>query len=71
MVPNSPSNGVALPQNKDLGISAQHSGRHCSQYYDFIERLILGAHDKTDVVNALALIRQELLSGAIVVQHCT
>jgi RHS repeat-associated protein len=69
--PNSPSNGVALPRSSGVGISAQHSGGHCQQYYRFVERLVMGASDKADVVNALALVRQELLSGAAVVQGCT
>ncbi len=70
--PNSPSNGVALPKLKDSGsLSAQHSGGHCRKYYDLVERLVSSANTKEDVVNVLALVRVELLSGAALVQGCT
>jgi len=70
--PNSPSNGVALPGRAGSGsISAPHTGRHCTAYYRFVERLVMGANDKEEVINALSLIRQELLTGAAQVQGCT
>lgn len=71
--PNSVSNGVALPRaKKSSSISASHRGRHCKPYYDFVDRIIMGSSgSKEDVVNALSLIRQELLSGAVVLQDCT
>ncbi len=69
--PNSPSNGVALPRANSRSMSATHRGRHCSQYYKMVERVVLGAHDKTDIVNALSLIRTELLSGSVVLHGCT
>jgi hypothetical protein len=70
--PNSPSNGVALPKLKGSGsISAQHSGGHCRKYYELGERWVASANTKEDVVNVLALVRVELLSGAALVQGCT
>ncbi|MFC4160387.1 AHH domain-containing protein [Chitinimonas lacunae] len=69
--PNSPSNGVALPKNAAAGdYSSAHGGRHCKKYYDFVETVVMGANDKEEAINALAAIRQDLLSGALVVQGC-
>lgn len=52
-------------------ISAAHGGRHCNAYYKFVERIVMGANDKEEVINALSRIREDLLSGAAVVQGCT
>lgn len=52
-------------------MSAQHSGGHCRKYYRFVEDLVAGANTKEEVVNVLALIRVDLLSGAALVQGCT
>jgi len=69
--PNSPSNGVALPKKAIHGdYSSAHGGRHCNRYYKMVETIVMGANDKEEVVNALAAIRVELLSGAAVVQGC-
>ena len=50
--------------------SSAHGGRHCNRYYKMVETIVMGANDKEEVVNALAAIRVELLSGAAVVQGC-
>lgn len=69
--PNSPSNGVALPKNAAAGdYSSPHGVRHCDKYHQMVETIVMGANDKEEVINALAAIRVDLLSGAAVVQGC-
>ena len=70
--PNSVSNGVALPFQRNTGsLAAHHNGRHCAEYYRYVERILERAsHDKVEVLNALSLIRGELLSGAALLQEC-
>lgn len=70
--PNSVSNGVALPYSKNTGsLAAHHNGKHCKEYYQYVERILESAsHDKIEVLNALSLIRGELLSGAALLQEC-
>ena len=61
-----------LPFQRNTGsLAAHHNGRHCAEYYRYVERILERAsHDKVEVLNALSLIRGELLSGAALLQEC-
>lgn len=67
---NSPLNGVFLPgcgatgRTSVVGL-AVHCGKHVQAYEQFVLDALEGAANETAVVNALARIRQELMTGEL------
>jgi hypothetical protein len=69
--PNSPSNGVMLPNQKGLDTTASyHGGRHCPGYHTYVDEMLSAAIDKEDAVSRLSLVRMNLLTGEIPLQYC-
>ena len=63
---NKAENGVFLPRAASTGSSAAvHAGGHSRSYYDAVNEALAGATTRDEVIQALAGIRDDLLSGTL------
>lgn len=63
---NKAENGVFLPQAASAGTSATvHAGGHSGAYYDAVNEALAGATTRDEVIQVLAGIRDDLLSGKL------
>lgn len=60
---NDATNGVFLPTAKDVAESAYHPSLHTNAYYNEINKQLLKATSKEDVLSILDDISEQLMDG--------
>jgi hypothetical protein len=56
-------NGVFLPRKRGISNAVYHPELHTNAYYERVNQLLRNANTKSEVIDVLKYIRQQLLNG--------